>query len=174
MKRSRIIEMLFCVFVVLCAVPCFAQDEEASSGMQIFAYIWELLAVALVPGIAWVFAKLGTWLKSKIKNETLANMMARFTEAIGNLVMEAEQTSVAAIKAAKDLNSPGGTKLTKEEAKQIKNEVLQKFKDLWGPKGLDILAKILGFDSEGVEDFISSKIEALVSKEKKSGNPSHP
>ncbi len=41
---------------------------------------------------------------------------------------------------------------------------------MWGKKGLAELAKILGFDKTGTENFIASKIDALVRKEK-SGNP---
>jgi prepilin signal peptidase PulO-like enzyme (type II secretory pathway) len=159
---------------LFCAVPCLAQDTEVSGGWQVFAYVYEVLGALLGSGLVWLVAKLSTWIKTKIGNEALGGILARVNETLGNLVVEANQTVVNGLKAAKDPDSPGGTKLTDEEARQIKKEVLAQFKDLWGAKGLALLAKILGFTSDKTESFLSSKIEALVEKEKQKGNPLHP
>jgi len=157
--------------MLLLSVVCFAADDKPiADGWQLGANLMELLGSVVLAGLAWLTTKAAGWIKAKTNNEALGGMLARLMESLGGLIQEAEQTLVAQLKAAKDPNSPGGTKLTASEAATIKNEVLQRFKDMWGKKGLAELAKILGFDKTGTENFIASKIDALVRKEK-SGNP---
>lgn len=127
----------------------------------------ELLAPILMAVLTWASAKLGLWIKARVQNETYAGMLGRLNETLLTLVREAEQTAVAAIKAGRDPKSPGGVKLTKQEAEHIKDEVLAKFKKLWGTPGLMLLMRILGLDSGSLDEWLEAKVEALVLVEKR-------
>jgi len=130
--------------------------------------VLEYAVPVLLTAIAWVVAKLGKWLKIKAGNEATGNVLFRVTTEINTLVSEAGQTLVKKIKEARSIHSPGGKKLTPEEAQMIKKAVLDKFKNLWGLKGLAKIGKILGFGENALTSFLEAKIEEAV---KASKNP---
>lgn len=102
------------------------------------------------------------YLRAKAGNEILGRMMIKLTSEIDTLVKSTNQTLKKEIKKAKNPKSKGGKKLTKEEAQEIKEKVLEEFKNLWGVKGIAKLAKILGFSEDKIYDFLDNKIEEAV------------
>lgn len=142
-------------------------DQELSPGMQIVFSLLQILAPLLVGVIGWAVAKLAGYLKSKTKNEMLAGALCRLGATVTTAVREAENTLVSAIRDAKKPGSPGGERLTKVEAEQIKAAVLAKVKELWGARGLDELGKVLGLTPEKVDTLIAAKIEEAVLQDKR-------
>lgn len=126
----------------------------------------ELLAPVLMTVLTWASVKAGLWIKAKVQNETYAGMLTRLNETLLTLVRDAEQTAVAAIKVGRAPDSPGGEKLTPQEAHMVKQAVVDKFKKLWGEEGLRLLMKILGLDSGSLDTWLNAKIEAMVVAEK--------
>lgn len=128
------------------------------------------LAQAAVPVLAaflsWMSIRLTRWLKEKAHSEMTQRTITKTNESILTLVREAEQTLVQAIKEAKDETSPGGRKMTKEEACLIKNKVIARFKRLWGPEGIGELIKVLGIEDKAFEKYIEAKVEETVHTEK--------
>jgi hypothetical protein len=129
--------------------------------------IAEMLAPVIMAIFGWVSVRIAAWVKAHTKNTMIKGTLLRLNESILTLVREAEQTAVAELKKARSPDSPGGEKLTPEEAKEIKEKVTGNFKSLWGQRGLDELTRVLGFSNgESVEKFLGSKIEEAVYKDK--------
>jgi hypothetical protein len=147
-----------------------ATPEKVSGSMNWILAILVVCAPVLTAAITWASVKFADLIKARTKNELIGGILARLTTSAFTLVREAEQTAVAAIKAARDPKSPGGEELTKEEGEQIKKAVVDKLKEVWGVKGLHEAGKILGLTDAGLDKFISAKVEEAVFVEKRT-NP---
>jgi hypothetical protein len=141
-----------------------------STWIEVIAVIAELMSPVFAGLLAWLSARVATYIKAKVANEAYSTMLARLSDTVFTLVREAEQTAVAEIKRAKDDGSPGGTRLTAEEGAQIKEAVIQKFRRLWGPAGLLRLMRVLGLTDGMLEDFLAAKIEEAIHMEKRAGS----
>lgn len=133
--------------------------------------IFTLLEYAIPVVVAlfgWLSARLVSWLKTKTKNEVLHGMMTRLNESVTALVLEAEQTLVTEMKKARAADSPGGKTLTDNEARNVKKNVLDNLRNMFGQKGIDELKNVLGVDDTGLDKFLSAKIEGAVLADKRS------
>ena len=142
----------------------------STTWMEITAVVAELMSPVLVGLLAWLSARVTSYIQTKVANQTYSTMLTRLTDSVFTLVREAEQTVVKEIKRAKSEDSPGGARLTPEEALQIKEAVVEKFKRLWGPAGLLELMKVLGLTDGMLEEFLAAKIEEIVHMEKRSSS----
>lgn len=134
-------------------------DKPLSQGAQVALTALQVLGAALVALFGWVSYHFSTWIKVKTKNELLGGMLARTTELVFTIVREAEQTMVYELRKARDPNSKGGAVITQSEGKQVKEAVMSKIKEIWGPKGIEELGKVLGLTPGGVNQFLSAKVE---------------
>ena len=117
--------------------------------------VWPVLL--LVVG-GYLVPKVKELLEEKIAGEkhNYAEAVAiRATDAIYTVVTEIGQTYVDAIKEGK-----ADGKLDDADKAEAKKRAATRAKQLIGPEGIKVLAEVLGAD--GVESFISSKIEAAV------------
>ena len=128
---------------------------------------WEVFSPVFAALTAWAGVRLTALIKAKVQNEVYSGMLTRLTDSVLLVVREAEQTVVKGIKAARDPRSPGGQRLTEDEAERIKDEVLEKLKRLWGPEGLKELMKVLGLTEGVLDDFLLAQIEAMVVQERR-------
>ena len=124
--------------------------------------LYEIVSPIVVLVIGVVASFLTKLLHTKIKNETLAGIMARLNATVWDEVAAAEQVFVKGIKAARDADSDGGVEITEKEGLKIRADVMARIKENMGPKGLAKLGTILGLDGDGVAKMIESKIEAAV------------
>jgi hypothetical protein len=122
--------------------------------------ILDIALTLLVPVAVWAGAKLSKWLEAKAINEKTGGMLVRLNDSIVTAVKAINQTTKAKIKASKDPNSPGGKKVTPEEAAELKKAALDEIRSYWGAKGLKEAGEILGLDS--LDSWIDGKIEAAV------------
>lgn len=102
-------------------------------------------------------ARLTTFIHGKVKNEYLEGVLLRLDDAVLTVVKDLEQTIVREIKRA----SADG-KIPVEERRRIKDMALAKLKSYLGPKGLQLLVKVLGLSGSALDAFLVSKIEAAV------------
>lgn len=135
------------------------QDQPLSQGAQVALTALQVLGAALAAVLAWVSYHVTLWIKAKTKNELVGGVLSRTVELVFTLVREAEQTAVYELRKARDPKSPGGATITQSEGKQVKEAVVAKLKELWGPKGLDELGKVLGLTPDGVNKFLNAKVE---------------
>jgi hypothetical protein len=185
MTMKKILSLAAAFAVVVFPIVAWAQEVAAAVAdavtpvvapatvepkSDIFWTVMQFFLPLMGAALVWLKVKLIAWIQAKTKNEMIAGMLARLADSVVTLVREAEQTTVAAIKAAKDPKSPGGVNLTKAEAENIKAAVIAKFKEIWGVKGLAEAGKVLGLSEDGLLKFISAKVESAVLAESNS-NP---
>ncbi len=121
--------------------------------------VWPVLL--LVAG-RYLLPKLKEFLEEKINGEKhgYAEAVAiRATDAVYTVVSEIGQTYVDAIKEGK-----ADGKLDASEKQEAKRRAEVRARELIGPKGIAVLAEVLGIG--GVGKFIGSKIEAAVKDSK--------
>lgn len=142
--------------------------------MEIGLTIYEALAPLLMAAIGWVSVKLANFIKAKTKNEMMAGVLIRLNESVTDAVKAVNQQMVEIIGRAKDPNSPGGKKITTDEALKLHDAAKAFVRSYWGEKGLKELAYVLGFgslfgkiDEQGLNNMLTTKIEAAVNEEKK-------
>jgi len=133
-------------------------NQWAELGLNIL----EALSPAILALLAWLGLKLSHWLRAKISNELVGGMLARLNDSVFTAVKAIEQTVVREIKAAKEPNSPGGPKITTEEADRVKKAAIDALKSYWGVKGLAELGEVLGLTGDGLNNLLESKVEAAV------------
>lgn len=157
--------------------------EVVSTGVEWGLTVYQMLASVITAGLAWVGVKVSALIKNKIKNEMVGGMLARLNDSAFEAVKAVNEQMKDLIGKAKDPASPGGVKITIDEAAKLREAALEHVKSYWGPKGLKELAYVLGFgsmlgfktDSEGLEKMIGNKIEAAVNEVKATAaNPQPP
>lgn len=138
-------------------------DSDGLSGIaELGLHLLEALSPAILALVGWVALKLAQLIKAKVGNELVSGMLIRLNDSVFTAVKAIEQVMVKEIKASKDPNSDGGTKVTKAEAERIKQAAIEAVKDYWGVKGLGELAKVLGIDGPGLSSLLEKKVEAAV------------
>jgi hypothetical protein len=125
-----------------------------SFGLQSFNL---LISPALLLLLGWLGTKLSIWIGSKVKNEQLAGVLIRASDAVLQAVKYVQQVVVSEIKRA---NEDGV--ISPEERAAIKAAALGAVKDYLGKTGLAELQRVLGLTPDGVERFLSDRIEAAV------------
>lgn len=117
----------------------------------------QVVAPVLMAALAWAAAKLAALIRSKVANEYLRGALVRLDDAVLTAVKELQQTVVAEVKAA----SADG-KIDDVERQRIKEVALANVKSYLGPKGLAVLAELLGLSGDTLERYLGSRIEAAV------------
>jgi hypothetical protein len=118
----------------------------AEYGIQVLT--WILIAIAMIAS---------RYLLPHIKNVWVVGTINRFGFEIRAAVLAVAQGYVNDIKKARE-----DGKLTDEEKAEAKRRAIAMAKSYIGPKGLKILARVLGLDN--VTDWIADKIEAEVAQ----------
>lgn len=126
---------------------------------ELLPIVWPVLLLAVG---RYLLPKIKEWLDTKIDGEKhgyAEKVAIRATDAVYTAVSEVGQTYVDAIKAGK-----ADGKLTDEEKSEAKKRAEKRARELIGPKGIKVLADVLG--AGGVGTFIASKVEAAVADSK--------
>lgn len=122
-----------------------------------------VIVTVLSLGVAWLGKTLNAWLSAKVKHERLQLVLRRMSEVVCTVVLELQQTEVAALKSALDEASPGGRKITKEEGSILLETALRKVRTYLGADGLKLLTYVLGLtDEKALDAFLVSRIEATL------------
>lgn len=117
----------------------------------------QVVAPVLMAALAWAAAKLAALVRAKVANEYLRGLLVRLDDAVLTAVKDLQQTVVAEVKAA----SADG-KIDDVERERIKSAALANVKSYLGPKGLAVLAELLGLSEDTLERYLGSRIEAAV------------
>lgn len=117
----------------------------------------QVTSPVLLVALAWAAAKLAALTRSKVANEYLRGALVRLDDAVFTAVKELQQTVVAEVKAA----SADG-KIDDAERRLIKDAAVANVKSYVGPKGLGVLAQVLGLSGGTLEQFLGSRVEAAV------------
>lgn len=120
-----------------------------------------IIFMALVPfavmGVVWLGGRAGDLIKAKVDNEALRGVLLRLDDAVVTAVKDLEQTVVDEVKAAAE-----DGRISREDRRRIKEKAVRQVKSYLGPKGLKEMGSVLGLWDLAVEDFIGSKVEAVV------------
>jgi len=117
----------------------------------------QVVAPVLVAALTWATAKLATLIRRKVDNEYLRGVLVRLDEAVLTAVKGLQQTVVDDIKAV----SLDG-KITIGEKRRIKETAIANVRSYLGPKGIRVLAEVLGLSGAALDRFLDSKVEAAV------------
>ena len=136
--------------------------------------VYDILATALAAAVGYAAVFLTGVIRAKVKNDVAAGLLQRLTESVADAVCAVNQQTHELLKAARARDSPGGSKLTREEAAMLRRAAVGYVKAYWGPKGLRLLAQVLA-DGERNRDkaeaqvnrVIEAKVEAAVGLEKR-------
>jgi hypothetical protein len=162
--------IVFAVVLVISSIAV-AQDspEMAGEAWDIMGTIYTLVGGILVAGLGWLGKKLIEFVSAKTENEWIKGALSRLVGSISDAVAMVNQTLKKEILAAKDPNSPGGARITKEEGKQLREAVLDALKQEYGGwEGILKLLKRIGIgDQASAEAKLGTMIEAAVSGQKK-------
>jgi hypothetical protein len=119
--------------------------------------ILDLLTPVLLAVFGWLSWRAAGWINAYTKNAKLKGILLRLDDAVFTAVSALEQTVVVAAKTAA---SDG--QLTKSDGAAVKAAALAEIKSHLGQKGIAELQAILGVKPEGLDSFLSSRIEASV------------
>ena len=117
----------------------------------------DLLTPVLLAALGWLSFRAAGWIKAYTKNAQVQGILLRLDDVVFTAVSSLEQTVVVAAKTAA---SDG--QLTKSDGAAVKAAALAEIKSHLGPKGIAELQAILGIKPEGLDSFLSSRIEASV------------
>ncbi len=134
------------------------QDQLETIGILVFKGV-VLPIVGLI--VAWASLRLPQWVKTKVKNESVAGVLERLTTLAFTVVQEVQQTFVS------NLDKP-----TTEQLAVARDKAIAALKTYLGPKGIEELKKVLGLDGDtAVERLIITFIESAVHNLKASPQP---
>jgi len=126
------------------------QDQIETIGMLIVKGV-VLPLVGLF--IAWASMMLPAWVKAKVKNESVAGVLSRFTSLAFTVVTEVQQTIVSGL----------GDKATVEELRKARDQAIATLKTHLGPKGIKELMDVLGIKTdEAFDKLVITYIESAV------------
>lgn len=134
---------------------------------EFLTMVLEVLVPIVGSATAWLLGQAARLVQAKIKQSYVQGTLVRLTVAVADAVRAVEQTLVKELRHAQAPGSPGGTKITADEALAIKQAAVAQVKLFLGPKGLAELAKVFGLNAETVDHFLGQKIEAEVSRMKR-------
>lgn len=101
----------------------------------------------------------GVVARSFLNQAWLRGLLERMIVEAKNAVLEVQQTYVDEV-----LRAKADGVLTKEEAVHARNIAILALKSNIGPKGLQRLIRILGFDDAGIDRLLGTHIEAAVQR----------
>lgn len=143
------------------------EAEAVSKGAEIGWSIYEVLAPCLAAIVAWVSARLAGLIRAKTRNEMVEGILLRLNESVAEAVKAVNQQTREILGRAREPDSPGGRKLTMQEARLLREHALKYIRSYWGLKGIKELARILGLELGGeLDSYLLNKIEAYVGREK--------
>lgn len=126
------------------------QNQIETFGMML---IKGVLAPMFVAFLTWAAAHLGAWVRSKVRNDTVAGVLGRLTQLAFNVVREVQQTVVSALP----------DKADKTALLAARDQALATLKSHLGEKGLRELMTVLGLkDDDAVVKILLSYIESAV------------
>lgn len=117
-----------------------------------------LVGVVIGLGIKFGFGKLAGVIESHVDNEKFKGILLRLNEYVEAIVLELNQTTVAALKKAKKFDAAA--------AKAVKADAIKKIKELLGEAGVEDTLAILGIENEALEALLSSLVEKYIFKSK--------
>ena len=147
MRKWQVV--LITMFILLMAVPAFAEGTGESVWDQVIMAVLTLCGSAITGFLAWLTKKLTDWLKSKIKflsEQTKNALQARIIDMVAIVTRETMQTYVDGIKKGR-----ADGKLTDDEKKTALNMTFNKAVKLLKQHGIEI-----------GEHFLTALIEATV------------
>ncbi len=126
------------------------QDQIETIGMLLVkGVLLPIIGLAITAASLW----LPSWIKSKVKNESVAGVLERLTTLAFSVVTEIQQTIVSGL----------GDKATKEELLAARNLAIATLKAHLGEKGLKELMAVLGLaDAAAVDKLLITFIESAV------------
>jgi hypothetical protein len=133
-------------------------------------HVWNILGealpaieTALAALLSWAAIELTRWIRAHTANTIVSGILTRLTDVVRQVVADVAQTAADDLKRATSPDSPGGRKITADEAAGLKADAIAKVKSYLGPKGIALLMKTSGIRSaSALDDMIGSKIEAEV------------
>lgn len=128
-------------------------------GSELFVTLLSVLVSLLGAGLTWLSKKSADYIQKKIENENLSQLLTQVNEVVFTSVNAALQEQVEEIKE----RSKDG-KLSKEEAKRIKENVVNKILSKLSDGTVEQLDEVFG----DVKSYIKDKVEAEVKKAKNS------
>lgn len=135
------------------------QDQIEMFGMML---IKGVLAPAFVAFLTWGAAHLGAWIRSKVRNDTVAGVLDRLSQLAINVVQEVQQTVVSSLP----------DKADKAALLAARDQALATLKSHLGEKGLRELMIVLGLkDDDAVVRLLLSYIESSVLTLKMANGP---
>lgn len=135
------------------------QDQIETIGMLLVKGV-VLPVVGLF--VAWASMMLPSWIKTKVKNESVAGVLARLSTLAFTVVSEIQQTIVSSL----------GDKATKEELVKARDTAIATLKTHLGPKGIKELMVVLGITtSEAFDKLIVTYVESAVHNLKMAAPP---
>lgn len=129
--------------------------------------IIDLAHPIVLAALSWLAVWAAKLIAAKTKNEYLAGVLHRTTDAAIAAVKEIEQTYVSAIRAGK-----ADGKLTDDEKTKAREAAMASLKSHLGTRGLGELAKVLG-GGDGLDKYLGTRMEAALHTIKAAA-PSHP
>ncbi len=126
------------------------QDQIESIGMLLIkGVLLPIVGLAITAASLW----LPSWIKSKVKNESVAGVLDRLSTLTFAVVSEVQQTVVSGL----------GGKATTAELLAARDRALATLKTHLGPKGLKELQTVLGVEAgEAVDKLLVTYIESAV------------
>lgn len=126
---------------------------------------WALLGVTItkallplaIPLVGYVGHAIGTWLHAHAKSTATTTALNVLDSIVGTVVAEAEQTIVPALKSKLDSG-----KLTAQDAKDLKDQVVAMVLGLLKTKGIDAAVGALQLSEASLQQFVASKVEEQV------------
>jgi hypothetical protein len=117
-----------------------------------------VVALGLVPLLAWLAARLAAYIHAKTQNATLEGILIRLDDAIFGAIREVMMTGVDA---AKQAATDG--KLPPEIAQRAKLAAVERVKRYLGAEGIALLEKVLGLAGPDASSaYIGTRVEAAV------------
>ena len=164
-----IVSMIITALFVIIPRLVLGQDLPDSGGpapggtLQI---IWIIIqyggGAVVITGVGWGASKLIGWLNETHKNKVWSGFVVRFVQALDDAFNAAWEKLNGEIAEARDPNSPGGTNVTNEEAKEIGDEMIEHLKKTYGgwTKLTSLVGNIIGGDAEKwVKDKVKRKVK---------------
>lgn len=135
------------------------QDQIELFGMML---IKGVLAPVFVAFLTWSAAHLGTWIRSKVRNDAAAGVLERLAQLAFNVVQEVQQTIVSSLP----------DKADKTALLAARDQALATLRSHLGEKGLRELMIVLGLkDDDAVVKLLLSYIESSVLTLKMANSP---
>lgn len=126
------------------------QEQIETFGMTL---IKGVIAPAFLAFLTWAAAKLGAWIRTKVRNETAAGILDRLSQLAIIVVQEVEQTVVSALPDRAD----------KAALLVARDQAITTLKSHLGEKGLRELMTVLGLKNDAaVDKILLSHIESSV------------